>query len=976
MKDRTTHHFRAALENLIAAENHLAERIASEIEFAGALAKLEGRTTGWAKLINKAKEIISEVGLAGKLGRLTKAVQQAEDVLAPIGKSAKKYTIHCVGHAHIDMNWQWSWPETVATTNDTFLTVLKLMEDFPDFCFTQSQAAVYEIIRKHNPAVFEQIKRRVAEGRWEIAAVHWVEGDKNLASGESLTRHLLYTRRFMKEHFGLAPEDVTLDWEPDTFGHALTIPTILSRGAVSRYYMCRGGVAEKPPVFWWQGPDGSRILVNLEVTWYNDHISPHNVQGLLAFCEKTGLKDWMLVYGVGDHGGGPTRRDIKFSHEMNSWPIYPNFRLATTGKYYEILEKQGDKLPVWDKELNFEFTGCYTSQSAIKKRNRLAEHQLEQAEAAAVLAYRALGSKYPAEMLRQGWIDTIFGHFHDILPGSGVQATREYHSGQFQKTVAATGIIKTNAFRAIAAEVDMSFAAGAETPDVPTIRQTRAMGAGVGRGTHDGGVSLAGHVDTSLRGFVVFNPTAWNRREVVQVSVWDSENDNIQNKAFVVRAANGKEAPAQRIDQGDYWGHRYVDLAVPVSIPAMGYSAFAIEEVENDLRKVVAGCEIALPENIAGAAKSSAAWYRSGENANVGGNGLENDFLAVEFDNLTGGIVKLVDKTTGRDLACGDNHAALLEYILEQPGSMSSWSIYDPRKRICPLELEFFKPESTGPHVASFAAQYKLNDSTISVTYALKAGQPWLDINISVNWLERGGPDIGIPSLRMQFPLALTDATGRYEIPYGSIKRDINDGREVPALRWVDVVGKSAGTNAVAGCALLNDCKYGHSLDGSTLRVTLIRSSYAPDPLPELGKHNIRLALAPHGSKLSVADLTRLGAGFNHPLQVVGTDIHKGRLPADGSDVVTCSPAGVLVTAVKKAEDEDAVIFRLLETDGKATTATVELDGSLMGKVAGAVEVDLMERPIAGSTAKVAANGFSVNLPGNGIASVKVTFEE
>jgi alpha-mannosidase len=247
-----------------------------------------------------------------------------------------------------------------------------------------------------------------------------------------------------------------------------------------------------------------------------------------------------------------------------------------------------------------------------------------------------------------------------------------------------------------------------------------------------------------------------------------------------------------------------------------------------------------------------------------------------------------------------------------------------------------------------------------------------LEIAIKATWLERGGPDIGTPSLRMQFSLALTDAKGRYEIPYGSIERNLNSGEEVPALRWVDITGKQHGSGATVGCALLNDCKYGYSLDGATLRVTLLRSSYDPDPLPELGEHEIRLALAPHGKTMETSELFRMGASFNLPLLPVSTDIHKGALPAISGSVIACKPSNVLVTAVKKAEDEDAIVIRLLETAGKDTTATVTLDTKLMGTAADVVEVDLIERPQKNSTTVAAKNGFRVKIPANGIASVKV----
>jgi alpha-mannosidase len=291
---------RGVMQRLVDERNGLAERFLCEIEFAEGLARLyPSKGKQWVKGIAEAWAIVADEVATGRLDELPAAVARAEQVLAAVGKVAKQHTVHCVGHAHIDMNWMWSWPETVAVTGDSFLTALKLMDEFPDFCFTQSQASVYAIARDYHPEMFEQIRRRVAEGRWEIVAVHWVEGDKNIASGESLARHMLYTRRFMAEQFGLSPEDLPLDWEPDTFGHAATIPTIVSRGGVRQYYMCRGGAFAKPPVFRWKGPDGSQILVNLETTWYNDHIGPHNAVAALAFFQKTKLQDWMCVYGVG-----------------------------------------------------------------------------------------------------------------------------------------------------------------------------------------------------------------------------------------------------------------------------------------------------------------------------------------------------------------------------------------------------------------------------------------------------------------------------------------------------------------------------------------------------------------------------------------------------------------------------------------------------------------------------------------------------
>ena len=226
----------------------------------------------------------------------------------------------------------------------------------------------------------------------------------------------------------------------------------------------------------------------------------------------------------------------------------------------------------------------------------------------------------------------------------------------------------------------------------------------------------------------------------------------------------------------------------------------------------------------------------------------------------------------------------------------------------------------------------------------------------------------------MQFPLPLTGVRARYEIPYGSIERPHRPGEQVPAVRWADGSGKLSGGKKAAGLTLLNDCIYGHSLDNSTLRLTLLRSSYNPDPLPDLGQHTIRLGLVPHGGA-AASPAWRGWAAFSQPLQVVGTDIHKGKLPASLRGVERVRPDNVLISAIKKSEDDDGLIVRIYETDGIDADATVNLEPRLWGKVVSAVETDLLERPVAKSTAKVARNGFHVRLPGHGIGTVKVGFK-
>ncbi len=940
--------------------DQLAERVQSEINFSRHLLKLHPeKSKVWGRLISEASDILSFALQQSDKQELIKAVFESERILSPIGSVAKTYTIHCVGHAHIDMNWMWGWPETVAVTNDTFTTVLKLMEEFPDFRFTQSQASVYALIKKYNPELFEQIKSRVAEGRWEIAAVHWVEGDKNLASGESLVRHLLYTRQFMEDNFNLEPEDMPLDWEPDTFGHAHTIPSIVSRGAVKYYYLCRGGKFEKPPIFWWQAPDGSRILVNLETTWYISTIGPHNALELLKFVAKTGLRDWMKVYGVGDHGGGPTRRDILRCREMNGWPIFPNFKMNTAREYYSLLEKHKDKFPVVDKELNFEFTGCYTSQSQIKKFNRLGENHALEAETAAVLAHQIRDKKYPRQQLKDAWISVLFGHFHDILPGSGVRATRQYQSGLFQESAAAFGAIKRKSLKAIAGDINTSFCTPQKDPVLWTKGRNRSMGAGAGRGTSEGFLSSAVHQRNGAFPVVVFNPSAWQRNEVVSASVWDVDDKEPlpagTEKRFVVRDISGEIIPSYQVEAGNYWGHTYIELVFPVSIGPLGYRTYCIEE-----RLYYADEET---EN-----------EREGVDVAEEYLGFENEYLSVRFGRMTGGIIQLTDKKTGVNLADENNPLALLEYIVERPGGMSAWIIRDPKKRVCPLELDSLRVNQNNPYLASIQAKAKLNQSRITVTYTLRTGEPWLEIAVEAFWMEQGTPETGIPALRMQYPTCLDHPKARYEIPFGSIERPLNRGEEVPGLRWACVSGHLDDSNVTGGLLLLNDCKYGHSLEESTLRLTLIRSSYSPDPLPELGRHNMRMALVPYGGELAPSDMVRLGASFNHPLQIIYTDTHKGHLSSEANVLVSSQPDNVIVSNLKMAEREEAVIVRLYEADGKRATAKLDLNPAFFGEIAGVEKVDLLERPISDSTVRLFEQSVELELSSYEIVTLKLKF--
>jgi alpha-mannosidase len=961
-------------------------RIESQLRFAGAISELEpaSRRKGWKKALSEAHKMLDDAHTSGRLDDLPDVAEQIEQALSPMAAIAKEYTMHCIGHAHIDMNWQWGWPETVATTRDSLGTVLKLMDEFPEFRFLQSQTSVYEIARRYCPDVFEGIRQRVKEGRWEVAASTWVEGERNTVTGEALGRHYLYTRRWMAEHLGLSPEDVKLDWEPDAFGHAASIPGILNGGGVTRYYCCRPGQPTPPPVFWWIGSDGSRVLVNREWTWYNDTVRPASVDAFARFCKVTGLRDWLYVFGVGDHGGGPTRQDLLRIREMNNWPIYPTLRFGSTDEWYSLLEAEGSRWEEITGELNFEFPGCYTSQSRIKRTNRQSEHLCMEAEQAATLHWAVSGAGYPSGRLAEAWQRTLLGHFHDILPGSGVAETREYHLGEFQHVVADTDTVKTRALRALACQVDKSFApAGCEEHD-RALWYRNATGGGLGAGavSDPGEMSTGPHGVDWPRAVVAFNPVGHARSGLAVVPLWEGglwpSVKNMEDATFVARLPDGTTVPAQRVGEGSWLAHRYVTVALPLKAGAMGYTSAAIEPIgEFDRTAPDNYPRRPMTPDVEGFTPAVTA----------GPDWLENEHLRVEFDTLTGGITKLLDKHSGRDLAPDSEPTALLEYVVERPGAMSSWRIHPLKERHSPLTVTRFGPAplpgkrlqtpAKGPHVAVLAAEIPVERSVATVSFVLSAESRSLEVHLAIRWLETGDAEKGIPGLRLALPMNLRKATASYEIPFGQVERDERDGEEVPALRWANVTGEPArGTGGSAGLAVLNAGQSGHSLDGSTLRVNLIRSSYEPDPLPELGDHEMRLALQPHDGSLTAADLTRAAEAFHHRLQVVTSDGEANRenpLPAEATAVSKVTPASVVLTGIKVAEDGEGAILRLMNPSTRKATARVTLNADLLGAFDTAAAVDLLERPIDEPAASLRNGAVSVAIAAGGIASVKLT---
>ncbi len=941
-----------------------------QIEFARAFIAIQSaeRAPEWSVLVDRAAAHLEALDHSGGVLALSGAVKEAESLMAPIGRAAKEFRIHCVGHGHIDMNWMWSWPETVATTHDTFASVLSLMDQYPELTYSQSQASVYELTERYYPHLFEQIQTRVREGRWEVTAAHWVEGEKNLASGESICRHLLYTRDYFQRKFGLKPEDVPVDWEPDTFGHAATVPTILAQGAVKYYYSCRtGGGFEhavvgdpRPRLFYWQAPDGARVLVNRESTWYNSYVNigDNIALPMVDFTRETQLHDWLNIYGIGNHGGGPTRKEVDYLMSLREWPIYPEILFSTSTKYFQAVEAEVAtaevQLPILDHELNFEFTGCYTSQSAIKRGNRFGENYLEEAETLAALASRLVGCVYPTESLREAWLKVLFNQFHDILPGSGVRETREHAQALFQEVGAITGAIKRTAGGLIAARVNTL----ALLPDTPAAREERQLVdagsvntpfvAGTGIGAGESGYSQANGGGRRFLPFVVYNPCTWERSERVSVALYDTDLDPAR---IVALDDSGTAHPALFPTRGSDWGHEKITVAFDATgVPALGYRTFLL-------------CE--------GAATPSEATVQA-----TAGDWFETPYLRFRVDRFRSGLLDLIDKRTGAVLASPESPIGMWQYITERPRGMTAWALGEEIDAPVRLRSTGFqvlgaaRNQGTSAPIGSGTTGYRIEShlevpgthSTVRVTMMISALEPRIDFSAEIDWREIGDAKRGIPGLIIRFPFQLSDVEARYEIPFGSVVRDLNNGEEVPALRYAHLAGKAptaVGSSVSEGVTLLQDCKYGHSLKGSELGLRIVRSSFDPDHAPEVARSSVRYSLTLHDTPATPAALTRLGAAWNHPLLIAPAALQNGTAPTtDGWVRVTSE--NVVLTAFKMAEDGSGIVIRLAELNGMEGDAEVEIASELAAGLSKATLRDLMERNVEGA---VSWDGATLRVP-------------
>jgi alpha-mannosidase len=335
--------------------------------------------------------------------------------------------ISAVGHAHMDLAWLWPIRETIRKCGRTFATVLRMMERYPDYIFGASQPQQYQWVKDQYPALYAQVKQRVAEGRWEPQGAMWVEPDTNVPSGESLVRQILYGLKFFAEEFGATP---TILWEPDVFGYSGALPQILLKSGIDCFMTQKlswNQVTKHPHhTFWWQGIDGSRVLAHLppEDT-YNGPAAPRSLLKLEhEYLDKNVSDRALMLFGIGDGGGGPGEEHLeRLSREHDLAGLCPVIQ-EPAEKFFDRLREGSDRYATWSGELYLEkHQGTFTSQARNKRFNRKLELALRELELAATIAGQFIAADYqfPKAAVDAIWRELLLYQFHDILPGSSIQ---------------------------------------------------------------------------------------------------------------------------------------------------------------------------------------------------------------------------------------------------------------------------------------------------------------------------------------------------------------------------------------------------------------------------------------------------------------------------------------------------------------------------------------------------------------------------
>ena len=799
---------------------------------------------------------------SGNTTRLLQSIRTSLGHCGPLREYARSFEVRLIGNAHIDIAWLWRMRETVQVARNTFRTVLENIHEYPELHYAQSQALAYQWIEDNYPDLFAKIGQAIRAGRWEVVGGMWVEPDCNLISGESWVRQILYGKRYFRERFGV---DVTTGWNVDSFGYNHNMPQFFSKSGIQRFVTQKiwwNDTTVFPHyVFWWEGVDGTRLLSYFPPAGYTSRVRLNRVVDQIArYQATTGLRKSLILYGIGDHGGGPNREILDRVRGYAGLSIAPSFIHSRSKEFLDGLPREmGNRIPTWRDELYLEYhRGTFTTQAAVKRANRELESRLGSSEKWAALAQQA-GNDYPAARLEQAWKTVLTNQFHDILPGSSI---------------------------------------------TPVYRDAAEAYAGVRRNLDrlDGQslAALCARISTKQlqgRPVVVFNPLAWERNDVVRLKL----GENPPRHPGILDHG-GQSLPVEILE--NEWGEPETLVFIARNVPSLGHRCYSLVSLpaapaalsqptgsplmENKFLRVQVD-----PKNGRITSLVHKATGREFVPQNATLNALEiHEDRPEDWDAWNIGY-------TGR------------RWSLDRADKVEGVS-RTPVRRVIRVHSSFL-----GLSKARRGPTEEFPSSFFTQEISLWDGLDRLDIHSRADWWEDH------MMLKAAFPVAVNSDTASYEIPFAAIRRSTRRDTlarkarfEVPALRWADLSDDSGGLS------LLNDGKYGHDIHENTMRISLLRAPTWPDPLADRGRHAFTYSLYPHAGSWMAANTMHRGRELNSPLQAVFTDHHDGELPPVYSHI-RLEPSAVILETVKAAEDGKALILRVFNGSNHRETTTL-----------------------------------------------------
>ena len=903
-------HIKKQIDTLYGSEkNYWSERLYSQLDFLYEIAQVD--TSFDTKLLEQIVEELTQTKLA--VGCLGKAeVLAAESALLPYAETAKAYRLHMVSHAHIDMDWRWGFEETVSVVVDTFHTMLRLLDEYPDFIYTQSQASTYEIVEKYAPELLPAIRKHVKTGRWEVLCSSWVENDKNLTGTESAMRHMLYAKRYLSQLLGVDADKQEIDFEPDSFGHSRHLPELLSNGGVRYYYHCRGNDQEE--LYRWRADSGAELLVMRDPQWYYLRDMDYRIcWHVPSFCARNHVKAALRFYGVGNHGGGPSRRDIERILDMQTWPLLPTMIFSRLHDFFHEIEPNRQLLPIIENEQNFVFTGCYSAQARLKQANRHGEDRLYDAEALCAMATAAGCDLTGMPSFEPAWRNILFNQFHDIVTGSCTREAKERALSRFQDTCAIT---LSNSKRAMR-EMGNLIATDAFPCDADPTSLAESGGHGYGSWKNNEThpvycVNTQSNGGGRVRAYTIFNATAYDREELVELTLWDWPEPL---EATAICDSNGNELPFEMGDTDKaYWHHTFSVIYFVAKVPAFGYCNYYVISTDQPANRTR---------------------YLEGPRVHRFSNApiiLENAFVKATFSSETMELLSLMDKATETEQIT-DPSAYFCLNEEESVMPYSAWTVGRIGKRENLNRSCFVKilGEQHSPFWHKVCYEIAFRNSRMKVSVSLPANASILRFSVEADWHEIGQEGGITPQLQFCVPFGYRSNIIRYDIPGGFIDRS-------PCYH--DVPGGSYAApvpvESRSGIFLTSDCKYSYYSEEGVLSITLLRSSINPDKYPELGIQSMELGLGVAEST-DWKILTEKAICFAHPLYIYSNTIHAGLLPACSSLIRIEGRANVI--ALKRSEDRSGLTIRLGNHDENQSTVTIHLP-----KEAHAEQVDVFEK--------------------------------